>query len=52
MSRDGQVTLPRVGTLNVAGLNFSELKPHLHHKFRALYPDFEMSVTMGAPSHH
>jgi len=48
VTREGTVTLPRVGTLNVGGLRFSELKPYLLHKFRELYPDFEMSVSMGA----
>lgn len=47
VSRDGSITLPRVGTLDVGGLRFSELKPFLRHKFSQIYPDFEMSVTMG-----
>jgi polysaccharide export outer membrane protein len=46
VSRDGSITLPRVGTLDVTGISFSELKDFLLHKFKEFYPDFEMSVTM------
>lgn len=48
VSRDGSITLPRLGTLVVAGLTFAELEDFLLHKFREYYPDFEMSVTMGS----
>ncbi|MFC1869454.1 SLBB domain-containing protein [Thermodesulfobacteriota bacterium] len=48
VSRDGGITVPRLGTLNVGGLSLSELKLYLLHKFKEYYPDFEMSVTMGA----
>lgn len=47
VSRDGRITLPRLGTLNVGGLTLSELKRFLLHKFKEYYPDFEMSITMG-----
>ena len=48
VSRDGTIILPRLGTLNVAGLTFSELKNFLSNKFKEYYPDFNMSVTMDA----
>ena len=48
VSRDGSITLPRVGTLDITGLSFSELKDFLLHKFKEFYPDFEMSITMEA----
>ncbi len=48
VSRDGSITLPRLGTLVVAGLTFAKLEDFLLHKFREYYPDFEMSVTMGS----
>lgn len=48
VSRDGRITLPRLGTLNVGGLTFAELKRFLRHKFKEYYPDFEMSIIMGA----
>jgi len=47
VSRDGSITLPRLGTLEVGGLTFSELKDFLRLKFKEYYPDFEMSITMG-----
>lgn len=47
VNRDGRISLPRLGTLNVGGLRFSELKSYLRGKLQEFYPDFEMSVTMG-----
>ena len=48
VSRDGTINIPRLGTLTVSGLTFSELKRYLLNKFKEYYPDFEMSVTMGS----
>ncbi len=48
VSRDGSITLPRLGTLDVAGQTSSELKTFLLHKFKEYYPDFEMNITMEA----
>ncbi len=48
VSRDGRITLPRLGTLVVGGLTFSELKNFLNNKFKEYYPDFTMSITMDA----
>ena len=47
VSRDGTITLPRLGTLNIDGLTFSELKKFLNNKYKEYYPDFTMSITMG-----
>jgi len=46
VTRDGNIILPRVGTLNVNGLTFAELKELLGRKLTELYPNFEMNVTM------
>ena len=46
VSRDGTIVIPRLGTLDVNGLTFSELKKFLNNKFKEYYPDFEMSITM------
>ena len=46
VSRDGGITLPRLGTLPVGGLTFSELKKFLNNKYKEYYPDFHMSITM------
>ncbi len=48
VSRDASITLPRLGTLDVSGLSYSELKDFLLRKFKEYYPDFEMSITMEA----
>jgi protein involved in polysaccharide export with SLBB domain len=47
VTRDGSITLPRVGTLNISGLDFEELKKYIYNKLKKYYPDFEMSLTMG-----
>ena len=48
VTRDGCIIVPRLGTLNVSGLTFAELKRFLFGKFKEYYPDFEMSITMGS----
>ena len=48
VSRDGSITLPRLGTLIIGGLTFTELKKFLNNKFKEYYPDFNMSITMDA----
>jgi len=47
VTRDGTIILPRLGSLNVNGLTYAELKKFLYHKFKQYYPDFQMSITMG-----
>ncbi|MFZ0450247.1 MAG: SLBB domain-containing protein [Desulfatiglandaceae bacterium] len=47
VTRDGTIVLPRVGSLDVNGLSYAELKKFLYHKFKQYYPDFQMSITMG-----
>jgi polysaccharide export outer membrane protein len=48
VTRDGNITIPRVGTMNVNSLTFTELKDLLRRKFKEYYPDFEMNITMDA----
>ena len=48
VSRDGTVSLPKVGTMGVTGLTFKELKETLHKELSKYYTGFEMSVSMGA----
>ncbi|MBN1903755.1 MAG: SLBB domain-containing protein [Deltaproteobacteria bacterium] len=48
VSRDGTITLPRLGTLSVSGLTFSELKEFLCNRFKEYYPDFKMNIAMDA----
>jgi len=47
VDRNGQVYLPRVGTLNVAGLRYDQLERYLHSAISALFKDFEMNVALG-----
>ncbi len=47
VTRDGTIVLPRLGSLDVNGLTFTELKKFLYHKFKQYYPDFQLSITMG-----
>lgn len=47
VDRDGNITLPKIGTLGVTGLTFDELKQMLHKEFSKSYSDFEMNISMG-----
>lgn len=47
VDRDGNITIPRIGVIGVAGLTFKELKEVLHREFLKFYKGFEMNVTMG-----
>lgn len=46
ITRSGTVTLPRLGTMSVSGMTFSELKTYLNNRFKEFYKDFEMSIAM------
>jgi polysaccharide export outer membrane protein len=47
VDRNGQIYLPKVGTLRVAGLRYAQLEGFLHAAVGALYRDFELNVTLG-----
>jgi len=47
VDRNGQFFLPRIGTLNVAGLHYSQLQSYLQAAVGNLYKDFNLNVTMG-----
>ena len=47
VDRDGNVTLPKIGTLGVTGLTFKEVKELLHKEFSKYFTGFEMNVSMG-----
>lgn len=47
VDRNGQVAIPTVGTLGVAGLTFDQLKGTLRRELGKYYAGFEMNVTMG-----
>jgi protein involved in polysaccharide export with SLBB domain len=47
VDRNGQIFLPKVGTLTVAGLRYEELEGYLRGAVGNLYRDFELNVTLG-----
>jgi protein involved in polysaccharide export with SLBB domain len=47
VDRNGQISLPKVGTVRVAGLRYEQVEGYLHSAIGALYKDFELNVTMG-----
>ncbi len=47
VDRNGQVSLPKVGSFNVAGVKASELEKHLRAQIGRLYTNFNLNVTLG-----
>jgi polysaccharide biosynthesis/export protein len=47
VDRNGQIALPKVGTLNVAGLRYEQLNSYLHSAIGIIYKGFELNVTLG-----
>ena len=47
VNRNGQINLPKVGTLMVAGLRYSQIEGYLHSSISALFKDFELNVSLG-----
>jgi polysaccharide biosynthesis/export protein len=47
VDRNGQVNLPKVGSLTVAGVRASELERHLRAQIGRLYTNFNLSVALG-----
>ncbi len=48
VDREGNITLPSVGVVNVAGLTFKELKEYLRRKFSKYYSGFQINVTLSS----
>ncbi|PKN29414.1 MAG: polysaccharide biosynthesis protein [Deltaproteobacteria bacterium HGW-Deltaproteobacteria-21] len=48
VSKDGTITLPRVGALNVSGRSMEQCASLLLKKFREYYTDFQMDISMGS----
>ena len=47
VDRNGQISLPRIGTLTVAGLRNAQVEGYLHNAIAVLFKDFDLSVTLG-----
>lgn len=47
VSREGEIFLPKIGAVHVAGLQFSEVAGHLREAIDRVYRNFELSVDMG-----
>ncbi len=48
VDRNGQISIPKVGVLNVAGLRFQDLHGFLKTAIGRIFRNFEINVTMGA----
>ena len=47
VDRNGQINLPKVGTVIVAGLRYDQLERQLRSSLGNLFKDFELNVTLG-----
>lgn len=47
VDRNGQISLPRVGTFRVAGIKASQLEPTLREQVGRVFKNFELSATLG-----
>lgn len=47
VDRSGEIYLPQVGNVHIAGLNFSELDTHLRAAVGRVYRNFDLTVDMG-----
>ncbi|MGC8822661.1 MAG: SLBB domain-containing protein [Desulfurella sp.] len=48
VNRDGNINIPGVGVVSVAGLKFSELKGVIQNAFSKYYKNFNLNITMGS----
>jgi len=47
VDRNGQISIPKVGTLTVAGLRYEQVEGYLHSAISAMFKDFQLNVTLG-----
>ncbi len=47
VDRNGQIVLPKVGALTVAGLRYAQLEGFLRSAIGGLFKDFELNVALG-----
>ena len=47
VSRTGDISIPDLGTVHVAGLAYSELSPYLNAQLQRVYRNFQLNVNLG-----
>lgn len=47
VDRNGQVFVPKVGAISVAGVHVSQLDTHFRQQIERIYRNFDLSVTLG-----
>ena len=47
VDRNGMISLPKIGSFNVAGVKASELEKHLRAQIGRLFTNFNLSVSLG-----
>ncbi len=47
VDRDGNIDIPKIGTVTLSGLKYGELEPYFRDKLAKHYSDFQLNVTMG-----
>ena len=47
VNRNGEIYLPRVGTINVAGIRYDQLQNYLKNSIGKLFKNFDLSVNLG-----
>jgi len=48
VTKEGEITLPKVGVISIAGVRFGELEKTLKRHLSKYYNDFNLSVAMGS----
>jgi protein involved in polysaccharide export with SLBB domain len=47
VSREGEIYLPKIGAVHVAGLTLAQAQTHLHEAIDRIYRNFELTVDLG-----
>lgn len=47
VSREGTISLPKIGPVEVAGMEYKNLEPYLKKRLQEAISDFSLNVTMG-----
>jgi polysaccharide export outer membrane protein len=47
VNRNGAINLPKVGTINVAGIRYQELQSYLKNAIGRVFRNFELNVSLG-----